>query len=47
MFTTEIRRFATPIALGKVTSLLSVFCRALGKAFTECPTLGKVRTEKT
>ena len=28
------------------TSLPSVFCRALGKAFAECPTLGKVETEK-
>ena len=28
------------------TSLPSVFCRALGKAFAECPTLGKVGTEK-
>jgi len=28
-------------------ALPSVFCRALGKAFTECPTLGKVGTEKT
>ena len=27
-------------------ALPSVFCRALGKAFTECPTLGKVGTEK-
>ena len=27
-------------------SLPSVFCRALGKAFAECPTLGKVGTEK-
>ena len=28
------------------TSLPSVFCRALGKAFAECPILGKVGTEK-
>jgi len=28
-------------------ALPSVFCRALGKAFAECPTLGKVGTEKT
>ena len=28
------------------TSLPSVFYRALGKAFAECPTLGKVETEK-
>ena len=28
------------------TFLPSVFCRALGKAFAECPTLGKVGTEK-
>ena len=27
-------------------ALPSVFCRALGKAFAECPTLGKVGTEK-
>ena len=27
-------------------TLPSVFYRALGKAFTECPTLGKVETEK-
>ena len=27
-------------------SLPSVFCRALGKAFAECPTLDKVGTEK-
>ena len=27
-------------------SLPSVFCRTLGKAFAECPTLGKVGTEK-
>ena len=26
--------------------LPSVFCRALGKAFAECPTLGKVGTQK-
>ena len=31
--------------VGKV-SLPSVFCRALGKAFAERPTLGKVGTEK-